>query len=316
MTPADRAGTDRGSVTPMATFGVFLGQDRPVGDILTWAERFDEIGADSLWVADHLANPFDADGPWYDGWTLLGALAGRTRRARLGPLVSTFVFHPPLHLARLAATVDALSDGRLDLGLGLGGAPVCRAAAGVLDDGPGLADRFEQGVEELLGIFGGAPLPLPRVPSVAGRGQPDDVRWNTPMVQSSRPPIVIGGQGPRALEVAARRGDRWNLWNPFTAGASGDLDTAVRDILERFDERCAAVGRTERVPRSILLDFHPALRPAGRSELADLVGRLFGLGFDECIAVSWMDWVEGGFERSVDELASFVDEDLPALTGR
>jgi alkanesulfonate monooxygenase SsuD/methylene tetrahydromethanopterin reductase-like flavin-dependent oxidoreductase (luciferase family) len=300
----------------MATFGVFLGQDRPVGDVLAWGHRFDEAGIDSLWVADHLANPFDTDGPWYDGWTLLGALATVTRRCRLGPLVSTFVLHPPLHMARLAATVDALSAGRLDLGLGLGGAAVCRAAAGVADDGPGLADRFERGLETLLGIFEGVPLPLPPVPVVAGRGQPDLLRWTTPTVQSPHPPIVVGGQGPRAVDGAARHGDRWNLWNPFRGSSSHDLDTALSESLERFDERCAATGRPERVPRSILLDFDEALRPGGRAQLTDLVGRLYGLGFDECIAVSWMDRLDGGLGRSVEDLLAFVVEDLPALAGR
>ena len=86
--------------------------------------------------------------------------------------------------------------------------------------------------------------------------------------------------------------------------------------LERFDEGCAAAGRTERVPRSILLDFDEALRPGGRAQLADLVGRLYGLGFDECIAVSWMDRVDGGLGRSVEDLLTFVGEDLPALVGR
>ena len=300
----------------MATFGVFLGQDRPVGDVLGWAARFDEAGVDSLWVADHLANPFDADGPWYEGWTLLGALATATQRCRLGPLVSTFVLHPPLHLARLAATVDALSDGRLDLGLGLGGAAVCRAASGVSDDGPGLAGRFERGLVALLGIFAGVPLPLPSVPPIAGRGQPAVLRWTTPTVQSPRPPIVVGGQGPRVIDSAARHADRWNLWNPFRPGSSPDPDTALGDILERFDERCAAVGRPGRVPRSILLDFHEGLRPRDRAELTDLVGRLFALGFDECIAVSWMDWLDGGLGRPVEELLAFVAEDLPTLAGR
>jgi alkanesulfonate monooxygenase SsuD/methylene tetrahydromethanopterin reductase-like flavin-dependent oxidoreductase (luciferase family) len=300
----------------MATFGVFLGQDRPVGDVLGWATRFDEAGVDSLWVADHLANPFDADGPWYDGWTLLGALATTTQRCRLGPLVSTFVYHPPLHMARLAATVDALSDGRLDLGLGMGGAAVCRAAAGVPDDGPGLADRFERGLVALLEILGGTPFPLPPVPALAGRGQPDVVRWTTPVVQSPRPPIVIGGQGPRALAAAARHGDRWNLWNPFASRSPRGLDAALRTMLERFDEACAAAGRTDRVPRSILLDFHDGLRPGGRAELADLVARLYGLGFDECIAVSWMDWVDGGLARPVEDLLTFVGEDLPVVVGR
>jgi alkanesulfonate monooxygenase SsuD/methylene tetrahydromethanopterin reductase-like flavin-dependent oxidoreductase (luciferase family) len=300
----------------MASFGVFLGQARPVGDVLDWSTRFDLAGADSLWVADHLANPFDADGPWYEGWTLLGAMATVTQRCRLGPLVSTFVLHPPLHLARLATTVDGLSDGRLDLGLGMGGAAVCRSAAGVPDDGPGLADRFERGLATLLDILDGVPLPLPPVPTVAGRGQPAVLRWATPTVQSPRPPIVVGGQGPRALDSAARHADRWNLWNPFRSGSSRDLDTALRDILERFDERCAVAGRPGRVPRSILLDFHEDLRPRGRAQLADLVGRLYRLGFDECIAVSWMDWLDGGLGRSADELLDFVAEDLPGLAGR
>src|SRR3954470_9502254 len=106
-------------------------QDRPVPDLLQWARRFEAAGVDSIWVADHVAHSMEPGREWYDGWTLLGALATSTERVRLGPLVSQFVLHSPLALARVAVTVDALSDGRLDLGVGGGGAPVERSTAGV-----------------------------------------------------------------------------------------------------------------------------------------------------------------------------------------
>jgi alkanesulfonate monooxygenase SsuD/methylene tetrahydromethanopterin reductase-like flavin-dependent oxidoreductase (luciferase family) len=100
-------------------FGVLLVQDRPSAEVLGWAARFEEAGVDSLWVPDHLANPSDVNSFWLDGWTVLAAIAERTDRCRIGTLVSNFVLHPPLRMARLIATLDAISGGRLEIGLGL-----------------------------------------------------------------------------------------------------------------------------------------------------------------------------------------------------
>ena len=117
----------------MTSFGVLLAQDHSPAEVLDWARRFDEAGADSVWVADHLANPFDVNSLWFDGWTLLAAMAVTTSRCRIGPLVSNFVLHSPLRMARLTTTLDGISNGRLNLGLGMGGASVCRSASSVYE---------------------------------------------------------------------------------------------------------------------------------------------------------------------------------------
>jgi alkanesulfonate monooxygenase SsuD/methylene tetrahydromethanopterin reductase-like flavin-dependent oxidoreductase (luciferase family) len=284
-------------------------QDRSPAEILDWAVRFEEAGVDSLWVPDHLANPSDLNSFWLDAWTVLAAIAERTSRCRIGILVSNFVLHPPLQMARLTVTLDAVSGGRLELGLGLGNAPVCRSAASVWDDGPALADRLEQGISSLVQILGDVPLALPRVPAVAGYDGPESVRLSTPCRQVPRPPIIVGGHGPRVLDIAARFADRWNVYYPPGADTDG-LDVALTRLTERFEERCAVHGRSGQVRRSILFDYAPALQPSGRQELTELMLRVSQLGFDEFIVTSWP---VRGDDRRANELLEFIGEDLLTL---
>jgi alkanesulfonate monooxygenase SsuD/methylene tetrahydromethanopterin reductase-like flavin-dependent oxidoreductase (luciferase family) len=146
-------------------FGILLMQERPVHELLGWATRFDEAGVDSLWLADHLALPQDPDHPWYAGWDLLAAVAGRTGRCRIGPLVTTFQYHSSLAMARHVVTVDALSNGRLDLGVGIGGAPVDRAFGGISDTSfAALAETMDRGLSETLALLDGQRLPVPPIP--------------------------------------------------------------------------------------------------------------------------------------------------------
>jgi alkanesulfonate monooxygenase SsuD/methylene tetrahydromethanopterin reductase-like flavin-dependent oxidoreductase (luciferase family) len=264
-----------------------------------------------VWVADHLANPFDINSVWFDGWTLLAAMAETTSRCRIGPLVSNFVLHPPLRMARLTATLDALSNGRLNLGLGMGGASVCRSASSVFERGPALADRFEKGLDSLIKLLEGEPLPLAAVPMLRGRHSPESLLLSTPCVQVPRPPIIIGGQGPRTIDLAARFGDQWNLYYPPGVESAADLDGSLRRLIETFEERCAVHGRSGEVGKSIVFDFVAGLEPANRRELAELVTQMSELGFDECIATGWPP--VGGPIRSIEELFGFVSEDLPAL---
>ena len=236
----------------MTSFGVLLAQNRPVAELLDWGRRFDEAGVDSLWIADHLAEPFDPNSLWFDGWTVLAAIAMSTTSCRIGPLVSNFVLQPPLRMARLTVTLDAISSGRLALALGMGGSPVCSSASSVFEPFPALADRFENGLDSLIRILDDVPLPLAPVPMPAGHRSPESVRLSTPCVQIPRPPIVVGGQGPRMIDIAARVGDRWNFYRPPGVDSADDLDDALRRIIERFEERCAVHGRSGEVGRSLL----------------------------------------------------------------
>jgi alkanesulfonate monooxygenase SsuD/methylene tetrahydromethanopterin reductase-like flavin-dependent oxidoreductase (luciferase family) len=294
------------------SFGVMLVQDRPLAHILDWAVRFDDAGVDSLWVPEHLVNPSAVDSAWLDAWTLLAVLAERTTTCRLGPLVSNFVLHSPLELARLATTLDAISAGRLDLGLGLGGAPACRSAAGVHDDGPALAARFEQGVAALLDILADVPITLPDVPLVAGFAGPGSVRFAPACVQSPRPPIVIGGHGPRVLDTAARIADRWNVCFPPGVNLAEGLEPALLRLLGKFEQRAEAHGRSDRITRSILFDYAPGLEPSSRHEMVDLVGRMGELGFQECIVSGWPPRHD---DTWAEELLTFLGQDLPLLQG-
>jgi alkanesulfonate monooxygenase SsuD/methylene tetrahydromethanopterin reductase-like flavin-dependent oxidoreductase (luciferase family) len=84
--------------------------------IVERVERYEVMGLDSAWVADHFVFPWDPTGPWLEAWALLGGLAGRTRRIQLGTMVSHVIYRNPAVLARTAMTVDRISNGRLQLG--------------------------------------------------------------------------------------------------------------------------------------------------------------------------------------------------------
>jgi alkanesulfonate monooxygenase SsuD/methylene tetrahydromethanopterin reductase-like flavin-dependent oxidoreductase (luciferase family) len=188
-------------------------QERPVQELLGWATRFDEAGIDSLWIADYLALPQDVDHRWYAGWNLLAALAGVTARCRIGPLVTTFPYHSSLAMARHVVTIDALSDGWLDLGIGIGGAPVDRAFGGLPDASFGeLAETLDRGLTATLALLDGHRLPVPAAPVLKERPGPADIALGTPYPQFGRLPIVAGGHSPRSLDVAAKHAHRWNTF--------------------------------------------------------------------------------------------------------
>jgi alkanesulfonate monooxygenase SsuD/methylene tetrahydromethanopterin reductase-like flavin-dependent oxidoreductase (luciferase family) len=234
--------------------------------------------------------------------------ADRTSVCRLGSLVSNFVLNSPLRMARLATTLDAASGGRFELGLGLGSAPVCRAAEAVRDDGRALVERFEEGLSAVIELLEGRSVALQTVPTVAGLRGPESVRLQPLCLHRPRPPLIIGGHGPRVLDIAAKYADRWNAYYAPGGDTPGELVPALSQLVQRFEERCAAHGR--QVERSILFDYAPSLQPANRRELAELVNRMSDLGFDECIVTAWP---VPGDDRRAYELLEFINDDLPAL---
>ncbi len=185
------------------------------------------------WVFDHFYPIFsDSTGPCFEGWTLLAALTGQTSRLRLGVLVTGNTYRHPAVLANMAATLDVISEGRVEVGLGAGWNEVEHAGYGI--PLPGLKERFdrlEEACEVLHRLFGEE--------AVTFRGHYytlHEARCEPKPVQRPRPPLVIGGKGERrTLKIAARWADQWN----FPGGEPAELSHKI-DVLAAH---CAAVGR-------------------------------------------------------------------------
>ena len=203
------------------------------------AERAERLGFDSVWMSDHFFASLDRYGGddrrygTLEPLTTLAVLATRTRRVRLGTLVLSAGFRHPAVLAKSAAAIDRLSEGRLELGLGAGWLAEEYRAFGYEFGSTG--DRFAI-LEEVLGylgaLFDGEPARFR-----SRRFELRDAFARPRPVQSPRPPMLVGGKGgPRMLRIAARHADGWNAvwrWTPDAYAAR------ARDALAA----CERVGR-------------------------------------------------------------------------
>src|SRR5436190_6130804 len=136
-------------------FGVAVLPNRPWDELRETWRRLDALpGVESVWVADHLANPYRREQPWFDAWTCLATLALGTTRVRIGPLVSPMTFHNPARVVKAAVSVDHLSAGRLELALGSGGSGYDQVLADVERVEPHeRARQFEQFVERVIELL-------------------------------------------------------------------------------------------------------------------------------------------------------------------
>jgi alkanesulfonate monooxygenase SsuD/methylene tetrahydromethanopterin reductase-like flavin-dependent oxidoreductase (luciferase family) len=201
------------------------------------------------WLFDHLM-PIggDPDGPILEGWTLLAALAARTERLRLGVLVTSNRLRPPAVLAKIATTVDVVSDGRLDFGIGVGSRPDHPLARReYLAHGLPFHDTAHavRNLDEALTVIKRlwtAPEPF----DVDGATvQLTGAFGNPKPVQRPHPPIVIGGRASATLRIVAEHADIWNI-------PGGDIaDMVSRSAV--LDRCCAEIGRD---PASIIRSVH------------------------------------------------------------
>jgi F420-dependent oxidoreductase-like protein len=210
----------------------------------TWEELRDAwIAADeiplfeSAWNWDHfypLTEPFDDAN--FEAWTMLAAMAQATRRIRIGCQVTGMIYRHPAVLANMAATVDIISGGRLELGLGAGWNQMECDAYGI--DLPPLKerfDRFDEGVEAIVRLLSQSTTTFPGqyVKLTEARCEPKPV-------QRPHPPITIGGRGKkRTLRTVARWAQQWNAiatsaqeWLELKEVLIGHCDALGRDVNE------------------------------------------------------------------------------------
>ena len=242
-----------------ATWSEFL-------DIWKEADRIELF--ESAWNWDHfypLAEPFD--GPNLEGWTMLGALAQATSRIRLGAMVNGIHHHHPAVIANMAATLDHLSDGRFELGLGAGWnfqeSDAYGIALGELRD---RSDRLEEGVEVVKSLLENK--------STTHKGRFFELTdaWCEPKPVQGKIPLVIGGKGRlRTLRTVAQFADQWDMTFPDAPADWLELD-------EVLQMHCEKVGRdSTEIARSVHLGFDDETDGA---ELAAKADGFFEAGVD------------------------------------
>jgi alkanesulfonate monooxygenase SsuD/methylene tetrahydromethanopterin reductase-like flavin-dependent oxidoreductase (luciferase family) len=241
-------------------FGVVTLPNEPWPALVARWRSLDEQGWDAIYIADQLANPWRPEQPWFDGWACVAALALVTERARLGPLVTSIVFRNPAAVARAALTVEHASGGRLELGLGAGGAASDHRLAGVEEwSARERAARLRAFAVRLRELLDGDEL-QPRAAI----------------------PLVLGGDADGTVRLAAELADGWNTFGG-TRLTVDEGRVRAADRIALLDRLTAETGRTVR--RSVLLGNRFVAEEPFRSEeaFAEVAHAWHALGFDELV---------------------------------
>jgi F420-dependent oxidoreductase-like protein len=300
-------------------FSIWPSPGRPWDDVHDLAAHCEQTGWDGVYFADHFMpngpGPDPVDGDVLECWSVIAALAALVPRVRLAPLVSSVTFRHPALLAKIAATVDQISHGRLTLGIGVGWQENEHASYGIaLGTVRERMDRFEEAAQILRSLLG-----EPRTTFEGTYFQLSDAP-NQPAPVQARMPLLVGGAGERRmLRIAARYADQWNYWT------TPELLAHKVSVLR---EHCEQVGRDPgeiHVSTQALLFLstdeewlkdkrqaqpgHPVI-VGTPGEVADIVGRYREAGAGELIIP---DFTLGSLTRAKDTCDLFIEEIAPAF---
>ncbi len=280
-------------MTQPIRFGLKLsGQDTTIQALRSVWRIAEDGGFDHVWDFDYLASigAGGPDRPVYEGWALLAAMAESTRRVRIGCMVTGNTYRHPAMLAKLAVTVDHLSGGRLEFGVGAAWAKIEHTMLGIdgLDHRVGRLSESLQVIKSLWTqnrtTFDGRYYRL------------RDAIANPKPVQKPHPPIWIGAGGEQMIALVARHAD---VWNP-----SGDASLEqVSQMSRMLDEACDRIGRD---PRTIRRSVQFSFDGKDRTALLGTASSYLRLGFTEQISC----WALG---RRRPRIATAASEILPEL---
>ena len=206
----------------------------PWPELISMTQAAEAVGFDSVWLGDHLLYDLpdgSARGPW-EVYTSLAALAAVTERVQLGSLVSSLGFHDPAMIAKMAATIDAVSGGRLILGVGSGWNEREYRAFGLPFDRR--VDRFEEAFHVLRRLLAGE--------TVTHSGtyySVDRCVIDPPAAREGGPLVMVGSNSPRMLSIALPHVHSWNVWWSIFGNTAEGFAQVVADVRARTE----AAGR-------------------------------------------------------------------------
>lgn len=274
-------------------------------EILDAARTAEQAGLEAFFRSDHYASfPGPDDQPTTDAWATLAGLARDTERISLGSLVSPVTFRLPGSFAKLVASVDEMSGGRIEVGMGAGWNDLEHAQLGI--PYPPLGERFsmlEESVEIVHGLW-----TEPDGWRFEGKyWQVDGSLFRTKPSRNGRrhPPILLGGRGgPRLARLAARYGDEFNLTSASPADA--------REAFARIDAACHAIDRD---PAEVTHSAMTGVMIAeSRAELNDrilqqleIMGSGNGADADAWLAERRSRWIIGTLDEAGERLRAFAD---------
>ncbi|MCU1393474.1 MAG: luciferase [Ilumatobacteraceae bacterium] len=279
--------------TSTPSFGIMTAPTQVGYDeiVRVWREADAIPAIEHAWLFDHLLPIFgDPSGPTFEGWTLLAALAAQTERLRIGLLVTSNRIRPPALLARIAATVDVVSHGRLDFGIGAGSRPSVPTAHREYESHGlpyGDAAHAVASLAESLTMITRLWTETEPFDFAGDHVQLTGAYLNPKPVQRPHPPIVIGGRSMAVLRLVAEHADVWNI-------PGGDIADAIgRSAL--LDRYCSEIGRD---PATITRSMHvgvsyddPASTRHAIAEAMDAGFRHFVLGLSSPYPVGVAQWV-------------------------
>ena len=265
-------------------FGAVVLQDMPWSELVRLWQKFEELGFDSTWIADHFVNYAHPTSPWLEGWTTLAGLANATSKIRIGTLVTSIPLRNPALLARQALTVDHISNGRLEIGIGAG-------APGSIDPTYKMMGIREWPTKERIARL------REQVEIVDTMLRNNTTNYNGEYytidgaimapepVQKPRPPFTIAAHVKGSLKIAAELADTWSSYG-------GDFGSPHELIVEKtkkrndfLDKYCEKIGRDPGSLRRSLLIFGAEANTAFASEahFMEIVERYQAIGINEFI---------------------------------
>lgn len=238
MHPRDAAMPD-----PTPRFGIVLGQRMPWPDLLARARETEALGFDALFLVDHFYGLFDVNEPTHEAYTMLGALAPFTQRVRLGVMVAGNTHRHPIVLLKQAISVDHISGGRVDFGVGAGWTEREHEAYGIpFPPARERVDRFEEALEiwdlvqrQERSTYDGEHYQLLDAP------------FQPKSPQRPRMPILIGATKPRMLRLTVKHAEIWNAVATPEEGA---------ELNRRLDALCEEAGRD---PATLVRSVSPSI---------------------------------------------------------